>query len=317
MNKRLVHVQLIGGLGNQLFQYAAALSRDPAKLVFETNLGSPRLNLELIPDIFDFELSQPHTVLKKRKFRKFFSRFTWYLIRFGMAPENFKTNFLGKKLISKVGSTLISWLIRRPTSLVLASDNGYFEMPSLKTNEYLLGFFQSYIWASICHIRPKLRQMNLKTRSDELKNFLNSQPKSNIVAIHVRLGDYRNEPGFGILQPSYYANALQRLNADESNLKYWLFSNEPDEAINFIPKEYRADLVVVPNFAGSAAETLEAMRNANSYILANSSLSWWGAFLSYQDDPVVITPQPWFQNNPEPSALIPQEWIRLNAWVDL
>jgi hypothetical protein len=70
----------------------------------------------------------------------------------------------------------------------------------------------------------------------------------------------------------------------------------------------------VPDFEGSAAETLEAMRHAKNYILGNSSLSWWGAKLSYSKTPIVIAPNPWFKAAPEPRDLIPADWSRIEAF---
>jgi hypothetical protein len=113
-----------------------------------------------------------------------------------------------------------------------------------------------------------------------------------------------------------FSEAIEKIQKENQALNYWLFSNEPEEAIKYLPLAIRNQIVIVPDFSGSSGETLEAMRHANHYILGNSSLSWWGAFLSYETNPQIICPQPWFKLNVEPSKLIPQNWVRIRAWDD-
>jgi hypothetical protein len=150
--------------------------------------------------------------------------------------------------------------------------------------------------------------------SDEYCNFVAESSGRQVVAVHVRLGDYKQEDGFGIPTSEYYECALQMLQAEEPIDEIWLFSNEPSEALSYLPTMYHGLTRIVPDFNGSAATTLQAMRIADRYVIANSSLSWWGAFLSYSKFPTVIAPKPWFISSPEPAELIPSHWMRLDAW---
>jgi hypothetical protein len=116
------------------------------------------------------------------------------------------------------------------------------------------------------------------------------------------------------LDKEYYRSALNLIQAKKQIDRIWLFSNEPEKAIEFVPTDYILRTEVVPDFGGSAGETLEAMRNANSYVIGNSTLGWWGAFLSYDESKVVVAPTPWSKFSPEPNMLIPPTWIRLAGW---
>jgi hypothetical protein len=154
----------------------------------------------------------------------------------------------------------------------------------------------------------------LKADSPQLNQFLEEEKGLKSVLMHVRLGDYRLENSFGILGRDYYLDALNEIQETKGIERIWLFSDEPAEAINYVPLSFREKIRVVPDFEGRAAVTLEAMRYADSYIIANSSLSWWGASLSYAINPLIIAPSPWFKSKPEPKDIIPGNWKRINAW---
>jgi len=67
------------------------------------------------------------------------------------------------------------------------------------------------------------------------------------------------------------------------------------------------------NIDNSSASTLEAMRFGRGYVIANSTFSWWGAYLSHTDHAEVIAPDPWFQGMDSPDSLIPRNWQKRNS----
>jgi hypothetical protein len=178
-------------------------------------------------------------------------------------------------------------------------------------NEYLIGYFQSYRWPGLDYVASELESLSLKKPSSELVNFIDEVGEKETVMIHVRLGDYKKQDNFGILGPDYYESALKDLMHSRGFEKILLFSNEPAVAISYIPEKFHDLIYVVPDFLGSAAETLEAMRYAKSYVIGNSTLSWWGARISYTVGARVIAPQPWFKSAVEPADLIPPGWMRI------
>jgi hypothetical protein len=316
MSKRQTRVFLTGGLGNQLFQYAVALSRNTQELQIDCLLGNPRTNGLGIPDIFDF-----HFPLITKQYKSFlpkylFSKTAGYLLRQGMQPTQLEKNLIFKKLVKLFGTAALSIWLNGYFKILQATDNGYWKMPTPYSREYLIGYFQSYVWAEEPRVKAQLQSMRLVNPSQELSDFLESEKKFRATAVHIRLGDYKLEDGLGIPTFEYYAEALNEIENINPIERIWLFSNEPEEAVSFLPAKYKKLTIVVPNFMGSAAETLEAMRHSVNYVIANSSMSWWGAFLSYSESPIVIAPKPWFKSNQEPTKIVPQNWIRLVAWTN-
>lgn len=314
MIRRQTRLFLTGGLGNQLFQYAAALSRSQDKIQIDCILGNPRSNGCGQPDLFDFCLFSGVTQYGSRLPKYFFSKTAGYMLRQGMQPTQIERNIIFKTLVKILGTVALSIWCHGPIKILQATDNGYWRMPKVFPKEYLIGYFQSYAWAQEPNVEEQLRSLRLNKSSPELTFFLDSERKFKATAVHIRLGDYKHEEGLGIPSTDYYAEALNKIDESEGIERIWLFSNEPDEALSFVPFKFRQITVIVPNFMGSAAETLEAMRHAENYVIANSSLSWWGAFLSYSESPCVIAPKPWFKFSQEPKKIIPSNWTRLSAW---
>lgn len=312
-----VYVYLTGGLGNQLFQIAAAMTRNNLSIVVEKSLGVPRVNRHGDPDIFDFSFST-ELITAKRKF-PFFGNFfpkkvAGYVLRHGLSPTTIEQSSCYSKVLRLVSSMIFSVYFLSPIKIVQATNNGYFSLPKEANREFLIGYFQSYRWASSPEVFESLQSINLISPSKGLTDFLASISEKRALMVHVRLGDYKSEGGFGIPDKRYYERSISEQFLHYEYDLIALFSDEPKEALLFIPEEYREITTIVPNFDGRAAETLEAMRNMNGYVMANSSLSWWGAFLSKEDDPLVIAPEPWFKDNPEPAEIIPSGWKRIAAW---
>lgn len=301
---------LTGGLGNQLFQVAAGLSRTSSELALDWKLGNPRLNKYGVPDISDFVL--PHQVQLKSNYKinKFFSKLSGYLLRTGMEATKTEKMLRTGRILRYVFGKILYCRYGHPVNVIQASDNGYFKMDQKSGNEYLIGYFQSYRWPSLDYVASELESLTLKKPSSELVNFIEEVREKETVMIHVRLGDYEVQDNFGILGPDYYESALKDLMHSRGFEKILLFSNEPDVAFSYIPEQFHDLIYVVPDFLGSAAETLEAMRYAKSYIIGNSTLSWWGARISYTVGARVIAPRPWFKSAVEPADLIPPGWMR-------
>ena len=312
-------VYLTGGLGNQLFQVAAALSRNTSFVGIESRLGSPRVNQRGIPDIFDFEFPTKLVELRSGSLpllNNFVKRVAGYVLRHGLNPKGIERIFLQKHLVKFLSSVILTVHFRRPLKVIQATDNGFCDLPASKGQEILIGYFQSYKWASTSNVQKIMKSIELKSPSEKLVDFLHQIDGKKSLMVHVRLGDYKGESGFGIPERRYIEESLKEQFAVTNYDLIALFSNEPTEAIDYIPIEYRSKTLVVSDFDGRAAETLEAMRHMNGYVIANSSLSWWGAFLSKHENPFVIAPRPWFKGNPEPTDIIPPDWRRIYAWSD-
>jgi hypothetical protein len=312
--KRKVFLSLTGGLGNQLFQYAAVLSRNANEVVLDSYLGAPRKGLGDGPVLDDFQL---HDIIWDENpigRRRFFAKTSGYLLRSGLKPNYVERFWPFRKLTHFLGTVVMSLYFKKKIRLIQATNNGFFVMSPSRRNELLVGYFQSYIWTESQSANVKMKELQLKSIPVDLAAYIEKYKGLKMLCVHIRRGDYRNESEFGLLPASYYEHGIAEISTVYEFDKVWLFSDEPDFAMTILPKYLEGKVDVVPDFNGSASATLELMRHAGAYVIANSSLSWWGAWLSYSSNPAIVAPMPWFKSAPEPQQIIPSNWRRISAW---
>jgi hypothetical protein len=131
--------------------------------------------------------------------------------------------------------------------------------------------------------------------------------------VHVRLGDYKEEPNFGIPGIRYYHEAIRALYNSKVHSGIWLFSDEADLALNRVPTELLEVTKVFASVGGSDLATLVAMMQGSDYVIANSTYSWWAARLSRNQNARVAYPDPWFRTMPVPNQLIPPNWLPFSS----
>jgi hypothetical protein len=147
-------------------------------------------------------------------------------------------------------------------------------------------------------------------RLDDLASrLLPSGPK---VALHVRRGDYTNPATMavhGLMGPEYYARARHLLAERTGPSAVCVFTDDPAwvRANLGLP----ADSVFVSEHTRSAVEDLILMSRCSHHITANSSFSWWGAWLNPKPDKVVVTPSRWFQ----PTSGLDTRDLRPAGWL--
>ncbi len=135
------------------------------------------------------------------------------------------------------------------------------------------------------------------------------------VSLHVRRGDYVSNPVtteyHGICSEDYYRRAVREVERYCKNPQFFVFSDDPSWAKENLETGYPTTII---DFNGSEKdyEDLRLMSLCQHHIIANSSFSWWGAWLSWNPQKIVIAPKKWF-NRPEINTqdLIPESWIRI------
>ncbi len=304
------YVMAAGGLGNQIFQVAAAIDAHVTEIEMIDVLGNVRRNHAQRSDLseFAFEVSVNWN-FKPRKI-VLLSKLTSLLLRQSVQNRTFLTLMLRSEFSRFLIKKYYSLALRQRIHPILATNNGYFKFNPTPERNLFIGYFQSFYWVLNKDTLQKMRQMELIDNS-EITKLLNQKNGVEALCVHIRLGDYRNEPDFGILSENYYEEALERVFREREYQEIWLFSDEPEQAIGKIPHKYREKVWVVPTL--SAAETLELMRQGQGYVIANSSFSWWGAMLSKSLSPTVVAPKKWFKNLRDPAHLIPPSWIKVNS----
>jgi hypothetical protein len=312
--KKNVQISLTGGLGNQLFQFAAGLKlAEKGKLCLVTTLGAPRTSSFEKAELLSFVLPEQVEVLNNKQANWIIRKTAGFMLRKGVAPTLLEGHKLFALISGLLANLVMSFYFREKIVVATSSGVGYSPIHITKSNTLLLGYYQSYRWAEDIDVKNKLDSITYASESKILNKYVQDSKSELPLIVHVRLGDYLLEKNFGTLSKSYYKNGiLQILKTGKCN-SIWLFSDEIEKAWTYIPDEILVPVRIIPEVEGSSAATLEAMRLGAGYVIANSTFSWWAAFLRRNKEAEVIAPKPWFSGMPEPLDLIPAHWQRIDA----
>lgn len=315
MLKRNFIVSLTGGLGNQLFQLAAGLKISEGEVVRLTAAyGNPRPFDKTTAELYSFNLPANVNIIEKKPASLFVKKCVGYNLRMGTDPRKYENLKIVRWLIKCATSSLLFFDLHQFFKLVAGKGVGFNQISISKKNSLLVGYFQSYRWASDSNVLKVLKNIKPIERNTLLENLIIKAKAEKPLFVHVRLADYKNEEKIGIPSRDYYSNSVKKLMKSGRFSNIWLFSDEVETAKNYIPEEYKEILTIIPEIDNSPALTLELLRHGSGYVIANSSFSWWGAFLSYEENVKVIAPYPWFKNLDSPLDLIPPSWETSNPW---
>lgn len=292
----MVIVRLNGGLGNQLFQYATGRA------------VANRFSQPLVVDDRAFRTDN----LRGFCLSRFHADYT-------LASDNPMVEAIlppaRKRWLAYAG-----WRLRYGNRLTYVKERSLEFDPSLFAcgpGAYLHGYWQSEQYFR--DIADLLKQ-ELTVRepvSGENQSWLDEIASGVSVSLHIRRGDYVSDPKanrvHGICALDYYQRALERLSQELgwTSFSLFVFSDDPDwvEANWTLPYRLRT---VRHNGDSRNYEDLRLMMACHHHIIANSSFSWWGAWLGHHPQRVVIAPKKWF-NDPLRSdrSLVPDRWLRL------
>lgn len=278
-----VTVHISGGLGNQLFQYAAARSH------------ALRQSAELVLDVSFYD---------KGRHRQF--ELDQFPIRARIAGSTTRSRWL--RPFTELGKSLLRMDQREYNEPHFAFDPSLLERSAPVV---LHGYFQSqrYFDEHADSIREELAPPSALDQESQRLAAILTEPGS--VSVHVRRGDYITNPKaaqmFHECSPNYYAQALERF---PRRAPVVVFSDD----INWAKQNLRSLQELA--FAGmdgprAGLADLWLMTLAENHVIANSSFSWWGAWLSKRSG-TTIAPRQWFRTtDKDTSDLIPADWIQL------
>ncbi len=283
----MITARLVGGLGNQLFIYSAA------RAVAE------RLNCPLMIDLSVLNRKTSDT---PRSFA-----LDWLVSEDQLLPPRIAG--LGAQL----GERLRRYIpIPLPDGIFRESGFGYDpRIEAVTPGTTLVGYFQS--WRYFDSIEASLRSDLIQRSpiSDWVRQESDALQKIEPwIAVHVRRGDYLR-PSIasyhGILDSSYYARALACI-PGASELPLIVFSDDPLLAQAVIEPLHPVARLVTPPPVASPMETLSLMSRGHALIMANSSFSWWAAWITAPQRPLTVAPAQWFtrQLKGEPFLHLPQ-----------
>jgi hypothetical protein len=310
-DKNLIGVVPFGGLGNQLFQYSAALTfalreNTTVELVL---IGDTRNRSNGEPEILEFPIARTsHINSKVIPFPNIVRRLSLLLLK----ASNYESKGMPSRYMRK--SILVSFELALKLftnrKFVYPTGLGWDAKLTLpKGNFTLLGNFHSFAWVSH-EARAKMRSMLHLENIEELNYFRELAILEKPTAIHIRLGDYLEISELNVITKEYFARSLRYLQEKSRTENFWIFTNDEDSFRDYLPTEVLENIRVIPQHL-SACETLEVMRMCDNYIISNSTFSWWGAFLSHNQEPIVVAPKNWFSKHPEPFRICPDDWVRL------
>ena len=309
-SSRELYLRLMGGLGNQLFQYAAGLyyaNISSSELHCDKSEANLRREEDGNPPLVHLGATARVVQLWGNSQRSLSQRFIGLSLRLSLHPRNLISN-IGSKAVSILGSVILTVKLGGITGLKAPRNLGFEDIGhGIFRNRYLVGYFQTYRYAQDPFVLDNLRSLVLEnSKVQKITSALTERP----LVVHIRRGDYLQESKFGTLDADYYSPAIESQITSGNFQEIWVFSDDIEAAKSIIPSKHHKMVTWFDPEVYSAAETLEIMRFGGGYIIANSSLSWWGAFLSHSTNPRVITPEPWFVGLTEPRDLVPPTWER-------
>lgn len=304
-------VFLSGGLGNQLFQLAAALQNAPGKVVLNGSLGKPRTRNDGSPDILEYKLPD-RVEINSFQNNPFWVKSLSDLLLRASSTHKFKKASVRGFCLRFTSNIAFSLYFRRIIKVILGHGTGYFFTNELKSSNIMFGFYHTYVFPKELEKKEEdLRNIAISNPSSQLIQLTNASKGKKILIVHVRLGDYKSEPALGLLTKEYFTEAIRLAHEKEEFDEIWLFSASPHEAMDYIADEYRLKTKLIEGVLTSPAEILEIMRYGDGYVLSNSTFSWWSAYLSYKNPQTVCVPEPWFRSASAPHLLIPDNWSRV------
>lgn len=285
------YVLLAGGLGNQIFQVAAARKTNSEKIVFLDLLNNERKSFNGYPEIFNLKLGSRLELVRPTRYHLILRRYFLWLIGSTSKPDSLRFLLANSKLIKDI-SSLIVWMTTGIRTKVLLENR---QLPhntfvNSKHPYFLIGYFQSYEVST--HLETELDSLvpsKLSARLIAQASFLESEKA---VGMHVRRGDYVGHPTFGLLSNDYFKNVLLSIGGIDRPII--IFSDSTVVVSDFLPEPMiHLGQVCPDNF--SASEVLYLMSKCSDLILSNSSLSWWAGFIAQTRGSNVVAPSPWFK----------------------
>lgn len=189
---------------------------------------------------------------------------------------------------------------------------GFFD-PSLmepSVNCFFEGYFQTDKYFK--DIRGKiLSDFTLASPLDESnQQMLHAIQNSNAISIHIRRGDYLNlQDTHPVCSMEYYQTAMKSVARSVDKPHFFIFSDDPNWVKSDFPLAYDKTVVDINNEENGIFD-IELMRHCQHNIIANSSFSWWGAWLNENPDKMVVAPKQWFSGKAA-DDILPEEWIKL------
>ena len=296
----MIIAKLQGGLGNQMFQYA-----------FARALAETRQEPLLIDNSF-YEQEIPGVDKREIELELFPA------IRLNYAGPKLSSSFYQ---VSRWDNRLRN-LLGFKKRAVLREHNFRYDPSYLSMPQHLLldGLFQSERYFSDqAPLIAATFAFPAFAAADPNGSYLQQIRSSLSVSVHVRRGDYvkfaSTHAIHGTCSTGYYRNAMQQLRERFPDARFFFFSDEPEWIRQNLAPDESVGSVISLNKGRDSWKDMCLMSHCRHHIIANSSFSWWGAWLNRNPDKQVIAPEKWFRTNDpffNTTDLLPAGWIKRN-----
>ena len=293
----MIITEINGGLGNQMFQYACgrALAHEKKeRLYIDTqSLINAKTTAEFTArpyelGIFNIQAEELSPALRAR--------------------------FFPKAIPLKV---LYKWILNYK---IYTEPAFYFnkEIFEVKGNVFLRGYWQTEKYFKTAEDIIRKDFAFEKKKNEETLALADRMQHTNAVSLHVRRGDYVSSPSansfHGLARLEYYRKAIALIKEKTADPFFYIFSDDAAWAEEHLAKDNSDTLVVKHNSGEDSWQDMYLMSMCNHHIIANSSFSWWGAWLNNKENKIVIAPKIWFADekmNNQTGDLKPAGWVEI------
>ncbi len=318
-NKHEIYYELslVGGVGNQLFQLAHAVDKTKGEsIILLTKFILNNNEAQNMPAILGFDINEVKFFFNFKKISFFQMKLHNLLLRFTSAQES--SGFIWFHLIQLLQYQIVRLMQAKKifNSVVEThlSINKFNEHKSLKHGKILqIGYFQHCNWVNYNFVNEVLHKIELKEESINFAKIRGELSNIRVLVIHMRFGDYFEVKKIGVLKPNYFKRAIRYHLDNFSYDKIVIFTNDTN-LVSSMDLNFSITTRIISNQDNlSDCETLSLMRLGSGFIIANSTFSWWGAFLAYDIKAPVVYPDPWYFGMVGPNQMFPQYWVGINS----
>jgi hypothetical protein len=288
----MIIVKLMGGLGNQMFQYATG------RRLAHVRKTELMLDLSWFDNIPSTDTGRIYELSAFRICEHFAS---------AKDLAQFNEGFLFRN-----AAKVLPFL--KPRHIYEKSKRFDASILYLPDNVYLEGYWHSaHYFSDVSDIIKQ--EFTVKPEpSTANREMMDRISRSESVSIHIRRGDYITNPnvsGFhGVCSMDYYQNAIKLISYRISSPRFFIFSDDTGWAREHLAINPRT--VIDLNGPDKGYEDMRLMSRCKHHIIANSSFSWWGAWLSKNPEKIVIAPKNWFRDeNINTLDFVPDTWERI------
>jgi hypothetical protein len=291
---KVIISNIIGGLGNQMFQYAAGKA------------ASMQKGVAYKLDISSFETYDLHRGFELGKV---------FNCSIAVSDRQDIKNILGWQGHGKVRQALTRPKMRFLGKRELVIEPHFHYWPSfneIPDNACLYGYWQSEKYFQ--HIAEELRHdFTFKEPLNEENAEIEKKIRTvNSVSLHIRRGDYVNDSKtakvLSLCSLEYYFSAVKSLSEKVNSPHFFIFSDDIEWAKSHLKINFPCDYIS-NNEGDKSYIDMRLMSLCQHNIIANSSFSWWGAWLNNNKDKIVIAPGKWFLNKNNTKDLYPTDWL--------